>query len=85
MRDAFARVGNSPEPGSSLDQVRLLDGDQLVEDYIRHGEQGLALDHLLYMVEEPPLQVSPTTFEHISAAAEALGVPSERIDPIRPG
>lgn len=85
MHAAFAAVGNSPQPGSSLDQACLLDGDQVVEDYIRHGEQGLALDHLIYMVQEPPLNVSRDTFDHISAAATALGFPPERIDPIRPG
>lgn len=84
MRAAFAAVDHNPPPGSSLDQVCLIDGDQVVDDYIRHGEQGLALDHLLYMVEEPPLKLTPTTFEHLAAAAAALGVPSERIAPIRP-
>lgn len=84
MRDAFEAVNYLPQPGSSLDQVYLLDGDQVVSDYIEHGELGLAFDHLLYMVQEPPLQISRLAFEHIQAVALALGVPPSRLDRIRP-
>lgn len=84
MREAFAAVGDRPQPGSSLDQVFLSDGDQVVNDYIEHGEPGVAFDHLMYMVEEPPLPISQSAFEHLRAAAQALGVPQSRLDPIRP-
>lgn len=83
MRDAFAAVNYRPQPGSSLDQLSLLDGDQVVNDYIEHGEPGLAFDHLLYMVEEPPLRISHPAFEHLRAAALALGVQPSRLDHVR--
>ncbi len=51
MREAFAAVGGSPPEGSALDQLHLRDGDQVVNDYLNHGEEGLAIDHLLYMIE----------------------------------
>jgi hypothetical protein len=83
MREAFAEVDYHPEPGSALDQLSLLDGDEVVQDYIEHGEVGLAFDHLLYMVEEPPLPVSHSAREHIRAAAAALRVPPSRLDFLR--
>ncbi len=49
MERAFAEVGGSPVPGSALDQVGLIDGVSIVEDYLRHGEPGIALEHLIYM------------------------------------
>ncbi|WUJ74167.1 hypothetical protein OG809_13040 [Kribbella soli] len=83
MDEALAEVGYRPQSGSSLDQVFLLDGAGVVNDYIEHGELGLALDHLLYMVEEPPLLISRSTFEHIEAASVVLGVQPARLDNIR--
>lgn len=84
MREAFAAVDNNPSEGSSLDQAFLIDGDQVVNDYLNHGEPGLAFDHLLYMVEEPPLRLSSSAFEHLSAAADAMGIAPSRLDEIRP-
>lgn len=51
---------------------------------MERGEPGLAFDHLLYMVEEPPLRLSPSAFEHLNAAAEALGITPSRLDDVRP-
>ncbi len=36
----------------TFEQVGLIDGHETVLNFIRHGEQGCALDHLLYMVHE---------------------------------
>ena len=36
----------------SLDQEGLITGKQIVLDYISHGEHGLAIEHLLYMIHE---------------------------------
>lgn len=74
MREAFAAVGGSPLEGSALDQLHLLDGDQVVNDYLNHGEEGLAIEHLLSMIEEPPLRLSPGAFEQLASAAAAVGI-----------
>ena len=55
MRAAFDAVGGTPEPGSALDHVFLLNGREVVVDYLTHGEPALALDHLVYMIVEPGL------------------------------
>lgn len=47
-----------PEPDSELDQVGLRDGQSIVMDYVRHGEEGLAAEHLLYMVSETEVRLS---------------------------
>jgi hypothetical protein len=83
MDEAFAKVDYRPPPGSSLDQVFLLDGGEVVNDYIEHDEQGIAFDHLLYMIVEPPLLISRSTFEHIEAASLALGVKSAQLETVR--
>lgn len=74
MRAAFEAVDFKPAPGSSLDQVHLIDGDEVVEDYIRYGEYGLALDHLRYMIDEPPLSISDEALGRLESAAAAFGV-----------
>lgn len=72
MRDELSK--NAPiEPGSTLDQSGLKDGASIIADYLRHGEPGVAFEHLLYMVREPPLEVSDECFELIARAGRALG------------
>jgi hypothetical protein len=71
----FAAYANA-EPikeDSSLTQAGLLDGGEIVRDCIAHGEAGLAFEHLLYMVTEPPLLVSSRCLAEISAAGTKLG------------
>lgn len=84
MREAFAAVGCSPPERLALNQLHLRDGDQVVNDYLNHGEEGLAIDHLLYMIEEPPLRLSPAAFEQLASAAAAVGIDSSRLEEVRP-
>lgn len=74
MRAAFDAVGGTPPEGSSLDQVYLLDGREIVVDYLDHGEPGLAFDHILYMIAEPPLAIGADTYARLSEAGLALGI-----------
>lgn len=69
MQAAFDAVGGSPEPGSTLDQVFLRNGREVVVDYLTHGELGLAVDHLMYMVEEPPLHLGDDTRRRLAEAS----------------
>ena len=62
MKEAFDAVGGSPNPGNRLDQVFLLDGSEVVEDYLGHLEYGLAFDHLIYMITQPDLKISDATY-----------------------
>jgi hypothetical protein len=55
----YAKVSGHTQPDSPLNQVNLLGGDKIVRDYLDHGEMGLALDHLNYMVEETGIQLPP--------------------------
>jgi hypothetical protein len=79
-------AGGTPAPGSALDQAGLRDGGEVVLDFLRHGEPGLALEHLLYMIQEPGLVISRPTHERIEQAGRAMSLdPSlwERL-PVRP-
>lgn len=73
-RQAFEAVGGKPVPGSALDQVNLLGGEEVVLDYLRYGEPGLALDHLAYMIGEPKLPISEATRALVREAATAMGM-----------
>jgi hypothetical protein len=85
MARAFAAVGHSPEPGSALDQAGLRDGGDIISDYLCHGEHGLALEHLIYMVREPSLPISRETFTLIDQAGRTLGMAPGSWEDIRPG
>ena len=85
MEQAFEAVGGTPVPGSALDQACLLDGTEVVEDYLAHGEPLAALEHLVYMIREPPLAISDATYALIAEAARQLNMAArwEDIDPSR--
>jgi len=75
MAAAFDAVGGLPAAGSSLDQVFLIDGRSVIEEYIDHNEMEVAFDHLLYMIREPPLKLSQATFDRLASAGSALRLP----------
>jgi hypothetical protein len=86
MQRSFDEAGDTPVPGSALDQAGLRDGGEVVLDFLRHGEPGLALEHLIYMIQEPGLVISKPTHELIEQAGRAMSMdPSlwERL-PVRP-
>lgn len=68
-----AYAAGKPESGSALVQCGLRDGLAIVRDYLAHGEVGVALDHLLYMVNEPSLPISAQSRADISCVAQILG------------
>ena len=74
MDAAFAEVGGNPPPDSRLDQAGLVDGSSIVIDYIEHGELGLAFDHVIYMIVEPPIRISPACFNLVSDLGKSLRV-----------
>lgn len=67
-------TAGAPLAGSSLDQMGLRNGREIVEDYLSRGEPGLALEHLLYMIKEPPLTLSTVSRTDVRRAAEMLGM-----------
>ena len=71
----FARAGVMVQ-ASALDQAGLHDGKEIIRDYLDHGEPGLALEHVLYMIEELDLTVSETTFALIAKAGVQMGMPT---------
>ncbi|WP_339735192.1 hypothetical protein [uncultured Gimesia sp.] len=40
----------------TFEQVGLLDGQDIVFEFLKHNERGCALDHLLYMIHESDIR-----------------------------
>lgn len=83
MSAEYAQLGPLPDD-HPLAQSGLENGAEIVLDYIAHGEAGVALDHLFYMIKEPPLAISARSAEAGSAcqsvrnALELEGMRSDR-------
>jgi hypothetical protein len=60
--------------GSSLDQAGLSDGQAIVEEYLSHGENGLALEHVVYMISEPPVTITEELRKQLIEVAGSMGI-----------
>ena len=65
---------NVIDEDSALNQLGLRDGLEIVGEYLKHGEYGLAFDHTLYMISEAELCLSSRALSDLARAGEALGV-----------
>lgn len=84
MDAAFAKVGGVAPTGSALDQNGLANGGEVVMQFLAVGEWGLALGHLIYMVHEAALPISPCTYACIESAGRAMGMDERLWEKIRP-
>lgn len=76
--DALYRSVGNPEPGSALDQAGLRDGSSIVEDFVSHGETGLAVEHLLYMITEPDIGLSRPDVQFLRRVCDVFAIERER-------
>lgn len=68
---AFAASGAEAAEGTARD---VLEGDRPVVEYVDVGEPGLALEHVIYLVEEHALPLSNATFDRIERAGRAMSM-----------
>lgn len=54
----FKKVDYKIDNKSSLNQVGLKNGLEIIKDYISEHEYGLAVDHIIYMVQETEIKLS---------------------------
>ncbi|MAT72936.1 MAG: hypothetical protein CMJ58_25930 [Planctomycetaceae bacterium] len=80
--DKLFAIGE-PASGSALDQAGLRNGLEIIDDFLKNGEPGLALEHLVYMVTEPRLSLSMEARQDIETAAKKMGM-LEAIRPFEP-
>lgn len=71
------QLGPVPED-HALAQAGLENGGETVLDYVNHNEAGVAFEHLLYMINEPPLVVSEQCMEVLARIAKSLKMPFTR-------
>lgn len=65
--------------GTEFDQAGLRDGLEIVGDFIRAGEFGVAFEHVLYMVSETHVSLTSSSVLFLERTAAALGLPAPRI------
>ena len=74
MSIAYEQLGPVPDD-HALAQAGLENGAEIVLDYVDHNEAGVAFEHLLYMINEPPLIVSNECMNVLARIAKALHKP----------
>lgn len=63
------------DPGHvTFEQVGLLDGQSIVNEYIYQGEWELAIEHVLYMIHESEIQFPRDLMLELHAIAKTYGV-----------
>ena len=77
MSIAYDQLGPLPED-HALAQAGLENGGEIVLDYVDHNEAGVAFEHLLYMINEPPLVVSEKCIKILARIAKSLKLPFTR-------
>ncbi|WP_434695024.1 MafI family immunity protein [Pseudomonas sp. Z1-14] len=77
MSIAYEQLGPVTE-GHALAQAGLENGGEIVLDYVDHNEAGVAFEHLLYMINEPPLVVSEKCIKILARIAKSLKMPLTR-------
>ena len=70
----FAKWEHGPPEDSGFEQEGLLNGKEIVEEYLAHSEPGLALEHLIYMVAETDIALSETARNKIGFAASKMNL-----------
>ncbi len=55
-------------------QVGLLDGLQIISDFLSHNEMGLALEHLLYMIHESDIKFEQERVVRLHSLAAQLNI-----------
>ena len=62
-------------PNSGIfNQMGLIDGMDIVRDYIDHNEMGCAVDHVFYMIYESGINVNENYLDRINIIANDIGV-----------
>ena len=74
MSIAYEQLGPVPDD-HALAQAGLENGTEIVLDYVDHNEAGVAFEHLLYMINEPPLVVSDECMSVLTRIAKTLQMP----------
>ncbi|MGE8099522.1 DUF3630 family protein [Pseudomonas fluorescens] len=74
MLMAYTNAGTI-DANHPLAQAGLEQGASIVLDYLEHNEAGIAFEHLLYMINEPPLNISPECRTTLNRIAKTLSYP----------
>lgn len=72
LKEAYEKAGLIDDE-HALAQAGLKDGSTIVMDYLHHNEAGVAFDHLMYMINEAQLSLSPASQRVLERIEVQLG------------
>jgi len=69
------------EPNSeTFEQVGIINGAEIINDYISNGELGVALEHLLYMVHESGISFPEEASNKLNLIVKELNIKNSYIN-----
>jgi len=74
------QLQSSDSNNETFEQSGILNGQEIVIDYIKHGELGLSLEHLLYMIHESCITFPLNELGKLHSLANELGVRNNYVD-----
>lgn len=80
IADEFQNLINNLEDKSNLESEGLLNGGEVIHEYVDNNECGLAFEHLLYMISESELSISDKLVERLKKLGNKLGYSNDSIE-----
>jgi hypothetical protein len=71
---AMATMSEVEQQAAGFAHSGLIDGASIVREYVDHGELGCAVEHLLYMVVETSIELTPASRACLREVAASLGL-----------
>jgi len=59
---------------ATFEQTGILDGREIIQDYVEHNEWGVAFEHLLYMIHESEIAFPSEELDELHAIASRNGI-----------
>lgn len=73
-KKVWTLIDENPELKSKIDQAGILNGNQIIAEYLENQEWGLAYQHLSYLIRETGIYLTPEEIGKVSQIAPKLGV-----------
>lgn len=72
-------VNQNEELKAKIDQIGILDGNVIVSEFIDHAEYKLAIEHLIYMIQESGVYLNESDIDELTQLALDFGIPKPNL------